>query len=477
MVATSGGGDARQQANREKRLVALSSVVAAIFLTTIKLVVGLLTGSLGILSEALHSGLDLAAAAMTFLAVRISGRPADREHTYGHGKVENLSALFETFLLLVTCIWIIYEAIQRLFFKSVEIEANVWAFLVMSTSIVANFFLSRALSRVAKKHQSQALEADGLHFTTDVWSSCVVLAGLLFVRLSEWLGLAWLAKADALAALAVAGIVVYVSAELGKRTVIALLDGVPAGLRDEVADAARVPGVLEIKRVRVRRSGPEAFADLTVAVGRDTPLERAHDIATAVEASVGRMLPGTDVVVHVDPVRSRDEGTLDTIRLLAAKLGLSAHSIRLYDVMGGLSVEMHLDVNEALSVTEAHEQAARFESALRQALPEIQRVVTHMEPAGDATATYRATPADEQQALAALHEVAAELGFHCQPHEVAVRRLGNDLSLSFHCTVDGNATITDAHTLTEQAERILRSRVPHLSRVVIHVEPPDAPEP
>ena len=220
-MQTTGDVDANPGADREKHWVALSSVLAAIFLTGMKLVVGLMTGSLGILSEAAHSGLDLVAAVVTLFAVRISGRPADREHTYGHGKVENLSALFETVLLLVTCIWIIYEAIQRLFFKEVLVEASIWAFVIMGVSIVIDFSRSRALARVAKKYQSQALEADALHFSTDIWSSSVVIGGLLLVRGADWLGLAWLTKADALAAMGVAGIVVYISAQLGQRTIAA----------------------------------------------------------------------------------------------------------------------------------------------------------------------------------------------------------------------------------------------------------------
>ena len=179
---TVGSAEWQQQADREKQLVALSSVVAAIFLTLFKLVVGLLTGSLGILSEAAHSGLDLVAAAVTLFAVRVSGRPADREHTYGHGKVENLSALFETLLLLVTCVWIIYEAVQRLFFKSVEVKLSIWAFVVMILSIVIDFAARACCSRVAKKYDSQALEADALHFSTDIWSSSVVIVGLILVR-------------------------------------------------------------------------------------------------------------------------------------------------------------------------------------------------------------------------------------------------------------------------------------------------------
>src|SRR5512136_2142004 len=218
---------------REKKTVALSSVIAAIFLTTMKLVVGLLTHSLGLLAEAAHSGLDLIAAVVTFLAVRVSGRPADSEHHYGHGKVENLSALIETLLLLATCAWIIYEAVNRLFFRNVEVDVTPWSFLVMAVSIIVDFTRSRALMRAAKKHGSQALEADALHFSTDIWSSCVVIAGLAGIligdRVHESVPTAahWLFRADAIAALGVSVIVIYVSYRLGRRTVAVLMDRAP----------------------------------------------------------------------------------------------------------------------------------------------------------------------------------------------------------------------------------------------------------
>ena len=243
----------QQNAAHEKRWVALTSVLAAILLTSMKLVVGLLTGSLGILSEAAHSGLDLVAALVTYFAVRISRRPADARYTYGYGKVENLSALIETLLLLLTCVWIISEAILRLFFKSVEVEASIWAFLIIS--ILVDLGRSHSLARAARKYDSQALEADALHFSTDIWSSSVVIAGLMLVVLSARLGIPWLVKADAVAALGMAGIVVFVSLQLGKKTVTALLDAVPAGLRDEVTRAVRVPGVQEVRRTVFAAAG------------------------------------------------------------------------------------------------------------------------------------------------------------------------------------------------------------------------------
>ncbi|HLE60908.1 MAG TPA: cation diffusion facilitator family transporter, partial [Thermoanaerobaculaceae bacterium] len=362
---------------REKRAVALSSVLAGLFLTAIKLVVGLMTGSLGILSEAAHSGLDFVAAAVTWFAVRVSGRPADREHTYGHGKVENLSALFETGLLLVTCGWIIYEAVQRLFFKQVEVEASVWAFAIMVISIMVDFSRSRALSRAAKKYDSQALEADALHFSTDIWSSAVVLLGLLGVLLSTRPGLGWLLKADALAALGVAAIVVWVSIQLGRKTIANLLDEVPPGLLDGIVQAVRVPGVLDVVRVRVRRSGPEAFADVTLTVGRDTVLERAHEVATAAEAAVRDLLPRADVVVHVEPADAASEVSAEVIpsvvRAVASRMGLAAHDINVEQVLGSSSLELHLEVDDTLSVAAAHEQATALERALREGVPGVGR--------------------------------------------------------------------------------------------------------
>ena len=461
---------------REKKFVALSSVVAAVFLTVFKLVVGILTGSLGILSEAAHSGLDLVAAGVTWFAVSVSSRPPDREHTYGHGKIENLSALFETFLLLLTCVWIIYEAIQRLFFKEVEIEANIWAFLVMAISIAIDFSRSRALYHVARKHKSQALEADALHFSTDIWSSSVVIGGLLLVRLSDLLGAKWLAKADAVAALGVAGIVIYVSAKLGMRTISALLDAAPAGLQDEIAHAALVPGVLEVKRARIRIAGPETFADLTLVVGHDTTLEQAHEIADQAETAVCQIMPGADVVVHIEPLVGEEDSLVSTVRRLAAKHGMSAHGVRIYDVADDRLLELHIEVEDTLSVDEAHAKVSSFENEVHSALPRIHQVISHIEPMVELEERQRGSPDDESMILEALQGLQDRLDQECHFHQVEVHRTASELFVTLHCTVAPNTAIVDAHTLTENVESELRSSIPQLSRVVIHVEPPEADE-
>jgi cation diffusion facilitator family transporter len=298
------------QANSSPQLstvgAALNSLIAATALTAFKIVVGLLTGSLGILAEAAHSGLDLVAALVTFLAVRISGKPADAEHTYGHGKVENLSALFESLLLLVTCVWIIYEAVKRLIAGNTVIEVNVWSFLVMATSIAIDVSRSRVLSRVAKQNDSQALEADALHFETDVWSSAVVILGLVCVKVAGWLPqFAWLRHADAIAALGVAAIVIIVSFRLGFRTVQALLDAAPAGsVAQIVAAAEAVPGVIDCHDVRVRHSGPTLFADAHVTVDGNLPLRDAHALTEQIESAVRDAIPRVDLVVHPEPAES-----------------------------------------------------------------------------------------------------------------------------------------------------------------------------
>ena len=289
-------------AQSEKRVVATTSLLAAVLLTVMKVAVGAATGSIGILSEAAHSGLDLVAAAMTLWAVRYSSKPADYDHPYGHGKIENFSALFETGLLLATCAWIIYESGKRLLFEESHVEVTVWAFAVMFVSIGVDLSRSRALGKAAKKHRSQALEADALHFSTDIWSSSVVICGLAAVWLSERIGVRWLARADAVAALGVAGIAALVSLRLGKKAVDDLLDAAPAGLIEQVAHAARVDGALAVTQVRVRQSGAQTFADIHVSIARGSSFERAHDISHQVEDSVRKAVPGIDLVVHADPV-------------------------------------------------------------------------------------------------------------------------------------------------------------------------------
>jgi cation diffusion facilitator family transporter len=295
----------RRAANREKTVAALSSVVAAVGLTSFKIIVGLLTNSLGILAEAAHSGLDLMAALMTFFAVRVSGKPADREHPFGHGKAENISALFETLLLLATSAWIIYEAVHRLTSPQIHVDVTLWSFLVMGTSIVVDSTRSRILFRAARKHNSQALEADAIHFSTDIWSSSVVILGLVLVLLGRaFPGLAFLEKGDALAALVVAMIVIVVGGQLGMRSIQALLDSAPRNGEYEtiIREVGRIRPVADVHAVRIRSSGAHWFVDLHVTMDGNTTLADSHRVTERIEKKVQDILPGSDVTIHVEPL-------------------------------------------------------------------------------------------------------------------------------------------------------------------------------
>jgi cation diffusion facilitator family transporter len=279
----------------EKRRVALLSVFAAIFLTASKFIIGILTGSLGILSEALHSALDLVAAAITYFSVRISDKPADSDHHYGHGKIENISALIETFLLLITCSWIIYEAVQRLLSGRVHIEINTWSYLVVLTSIIIDFSRSRALLRAAKKYNSQALEADALHFSTDIWSSSVVFLGLICANFG------W-HSADAIAALIVAMIVIYVSYKLGKRSIDVLLDKAPGDyikiIEEILRDTRQVSYFHDLK---IRTSGANFFVDVSIHVDPTLNIEQVHQIADEIESRIQQKISRSIVHIHQEP--------------------------------------------------------------------------------------------------------------------------------------------------------------------------------
>ena len=281
--------------NREKKAVALSSILAAVFLTSFKFVVGVLTGSLGLLSEALHSTLDLVATIITYFSVRISDKPADKKHHFGHGKIENLSALIQTFLLLITCGWIIYEAIRRLVTKNVEIEVTILSYVVIITSIIVDISRSRILARAAKKYNSQALEADALHFSTDIWSSAVVLAGLICAQLKFY-------YADSIAALIVAIIVLSVCFRLGKRAIDILLDKAPTQSHDFVTTILdNHPEIKKYHQLKLRTAGADTFVSFNIHLDPMMSFTDAHAFCDHLEKDIQQKIPRCEVYIHAEP--------------------------------------------------------------------------------------------------------------------------------------------------------------------------------
>jgi cation diffusion facilitator family transporter len=456
---------------QEKRAVAGNSMLAAAAITLLKIGVGVTTGSLGILSEAAHSGLDLVAAVITFLSVRVSDKPADADHQFGHGKVENFSAFIETGLLLLTCLWITYEAIKRLFFKSVEIEPTGWAFLVMLASIAVDLWRSRALGKVAGKYDSQALEADALHFSTDVWSSSVVILGLVLVEAGRNYRIPALRDADPIAALIVAAIVVHVSWRLARRTIDALLDAAPAGVRNRIIEAVRkVDGVLEVDRARIRRAGNRYFADLSVGLARTVTFQHSEQVTDAVTEAVHRVLPDADVTVHSLPRAHRTESIFDRIRAVATRHNLNVHDISVQDLRGKLHVEQHLELDEQLSLKDAHDRVSALEAEIQQDVPEISSILTHIEsePAtieeGDEVVR---NPALERR----LKAIAAQFPEVLDMHDVQIKRVRGRIYVSCHCTMSDELPLSRVHDIQTELETRFKQDAPELFRVLIHPEP------
>jgi len=455
----------------EKTSVALNSVYAAVAVTVLKIGVGISTGSLGILSEAAHSGLDLVAAAITYISVRVSDRPADAIHQYGHGKVENVSAFIETGLLLITCIWIVYEAIKRLFFHAVHIEPSVLAFAVMGVSIAVDVWRSRTLKRAADTYDSQALLADALHFSTDVWSSSVVILGLLLVDVGHTYNVPWLIKADPVAALIVACLVVYVSWKLARQTIDALLDAAPVGIRTQIiAEIAKVNGVLGVERVRIRRGGSKYFADVSVAMSRTVTFQKSEQVANEVAAEVRQLLPGADVVVNATSRASMTESLFDRIRAVATRHNLNVHDISVQDTNGSIHVEQHVELDEQLSLRDAHDRVTRLEGEIRVEIPEIGSILTHIEsePATIETADDVATNSAYESTVQAVATTFPEV---IDAHELVFKRVGGKLYLSLHCTMMDDLALATVHDIQTALETRIRRELPDVSRVLIHPEP------
>jgi cation diffusion facilitator family transporter len=460
---------------REKRRAALLSVGSALLLVSLKTFLVIRTGSLGVLSEALHSGLDLLAAIITFLSVRVSDEPADERHPYGHGKFENFSAFVETGLLLLTALYIIYEAFDRLFFHSVHIQPSITAILVLLVALAIDVTRARALKHVAGKYSSDALEADALHFSTDVWSTIVVIAGIGLVWVGETWNLPWLAYADALAGLAVAAVILWVGSQLGKRTMDALLDVAPKGLQQEIAMAVgRMDGVLDVDRVRVRRAGNRHFVDATVSVARTASLEQVHALSDAIEKRIGEIVP-SDVMVHAEPRAPQGEHLFEAIRAVAQRMGLAIHDVTALQQGGQLFIELHLEVDENLSLRDAHRQATELEDEIRKLRDGSTDVNIHIEPLGRHIATPDGGAGEMKQLSRAIEDflntLPSEFDELVNCHDVRVRQVEHHILASCHCTMRGALPITQVHDVTAALEDRVKEKFPQIYRVTIHPEP------
>jgi cation diffusion facilitator family transporter len=444
-----------------QRRTALVSVLAALALIGLKLGAGIASGSLGLVSEAVHSGTDLVAALLTFFALGVAGRPADPSHPYGHGKAEHLAALAEAAILVLASLFISYRALSHLTGSSeAEVEATWYAFVVIALVIVIDAYRTLLSLRGSQRYQSPALQANAFHFASDMAGSIAVLLGLSFVAVGY-------PGADSLAALFVAVLVLLAAARLMRSNVDVLMDRSPADA--DAAARAAIEGVeppVELRRLRLRRSAGRHFADVVIGVPPGAAVGQGHAAADQVEQAVQEALPDSDVVVHVEP------GEVEALReqVHAAALAVprvrEVHNVRVVTVDGGIEVGLHLKLPGDLSLENAHAVASEVEDAIAEALPEVVAVQTHLEPLREPAAGERTAPPDERAVVSVVREVTGEL-----PREVRLVRTDEGLLVFVTLHVPPDRTLAEAHALASEVEERIRSERPEIADVVVHTEP------
>jgi len=492
-----------RDADNDKLKVAITSIIASASLAFFKIIIGFSTNSLGILSEALHSGLDVIAALTTLYAIRLVMRPPDLKYTYGYAKVESISSLSEIILLFAVAGWIFYEGIERILFKSIQPEITLFSFIIMFVSIGIDFGRSRVLCKTARKYGSQALEADALHFKTDMITSSIVIVGLLFVFLSH------IPKADAYAAVIVAGMIIYTSLGLGRRTLDVLLDKAPKGSYQRVLEAVSgLEGVERAHDIRIRKMGSETFVDMHIEVPRTSTHDKAHRVATSVEERVRGVLPASDVLVHVDATESASETITDKIRLVAAETeGIkNVHSIYLsritttsrspesakerlnstelennlsdlHKIKRGSMLHVYLDVqvDRDLDLKTAHGIIDSFEKRLTEEVPELREITTHMETE---TSENVSIGTEKKATISYLERIRiAALSIHgvVECKDIGVVYVNDEqhitLSIKIKSTPERTIhTIEDAHRLATNVQNLVMKQT-GASRVIVHTEP------
>ena len=438
------------------------------------------------LSEAAHSSIDLVAAFITLFSIRVADRPADEDHNYGHGKIESLSAFVETVLMLGSSLWIITEAIRRLFLRErLSLSLSPWPFVILLLSIGVDFSRARKLHETARAYQSLALEADAVHFSTDIWSSTAVLLGLATTWLGERLHITGLEIADPLAALVVSGIILRVTWKLARQTIDNLLDATPSHnadgtraniRRDLYRELVAIDGVLSVDRLRVRQSGSSFFADLTLGMPRKLTFQRTEQINQAATAAVKRHLPGADVIIHSVPLASKAETIHDRVRAVAARANLAIHDLTLQKHGDGLHLEQHLEVDETMPLRKAHDLVTELETEIHKDVPEIRSILTHIE-SEPSTIAQPSSLERNRQLEVRLRRLSGNIPGILDIHDVLVTRMGGShhhdalIQVSCHCTLPDDLAMARVHELITTLETEFKRDSPEVARLLIHPEP------
>jgi cation diffusion facilitator family transporter len=451
-----------------KSRVAAISIFASAGMAAAKFAVGIAIGSLALISEALHSSVDVVATVITWLVVRVSDRPADDEHHYGHGKFESLSALGVIAMLYVLAGGILVESYSRLREGAPPPTISAIPFIVLLIDIAVNFWRARALHRTARDTKSQALAADALHFASDVLGSVAVIIGLAL----SGLGYAW---GDSAAAVAVAIMIALLGLRLARSTVETLVDRAPEGASQKaIAAIGAVPGVVDVERLRVRMVGSTHFIDAIVQVPRTYPIDRIDEIKRKAQDAVSRVLDDADLTFTAVPVARDNESVRERIMVIARNSGLAIHHVTVHDLGGKLTVSIDLEVDGDMALNAAHDIAQELERNIRDEFGEDVEVDTHIEPLEPELPLGADAEPDRVEAIkTALARFAADGAIH-DIHSVRVRNTDAGEIVNFHCRAAPSMSVIKVHENVDAIERALRRAFPTVKRVISHAEPPDA---
>jgi len=453
--------------SQQKQNVAFSSVIASLFLTAMKLVVGIMTGSIGIISEAAHSALDFGAAALTLYAVKMSDKPADSKHHYGHAKVESVSALIETGLLVLTSIGIIYAAAERLIAGTTEVEVTWYAIAIMVISIVVDYSRSRALLKVAKKTNSQALEADALHFSSDILSSAVVLVGLLFVSI----GIDW---ADAVAGIAVAILVGKAAFSLGKKTIDVLIDAAPEGIAERIEEITMtVGGVISVDKIRVKPTGPQVFIEMAVCVNRTLSVEKVQVICSSIEQKVREEFPVGDITINSRPIALNNETIAERVHVIGLNHNLHTHNISTSLSGEKKQITFDVEIDQRLTIKQAHNTVTALENELHREFDGALDICIHLDPLRyDERTTTSLLTEEEEEVRTLIVNASKKIEKIHNVHDIQIRKNEQlKLIITLHCSFNDDALLEEVHSITSQLEGALYNSLTNAGRVIIHAEP------
>ncbi|CAN5513549.1 cation diffusion facilitator family transporter [soil metagenome] len=453
-----------------KLKVAYSSLIAAIVITIIKIAAAWFSGSLGILSEVINSAIDIFVCVITIVSINYSSRPPDEQHNYGYEKIENFSAIIQVVVLFGTSGYILFEAFRRIaVHQPGNLNISVWTFAALVLTIVIDINRSAKLRKVAKETRSHALEADSIHFTSDIFSSVVVILGLgLYLIGFEW--------GDIFGAIAVAGIIIFMGVKMFKKAFDSLLDKVPQGIYEKIKyETLLIKGVEGIKNLRIRSSGSKTFIDMVINLNRIIPFAEAHNIMDIVERKLMMTFPNSDIVLHGEPVETEVETINDKIKLIVNSYKLKSHDVISYKIGSEIFAELHVEIKDTNDLTAAHSLITEIENKIKAELKEITRVRVHIdEPSYQVYDTLDITE-ESPKLLGCIKEIIKTQPEVISEDEILILSTNGKIRVSLSCIFDQMLSFDEVHDLVTLLEaRIfseLKSRFPKLSNVIIHAEP------